>query len=176
MLSSGAVQTTYNRYINVGIAGMPATETGWDISTRLFEDLVSPPAGLPFGVVVSQGTKHGDRSVCLGTLSGRSAVGISARDVTLAKYQLTNPIAVDRYADGDNAAIMVRGDIWVAVSGSVAPGGQVFFNASTGVIGASGTVLTGATFLTTAPLAAGNIMKNPTGQLAVVRLVALGQF
>jgi len=177
MLTPNPVQTTYNRYQNVGQVGMPATTTGWDVSTRIAEDLASPPAGIPFGRVVSQGTLHGDRSACLGHLSGRVVIGITASDKTLPQR---SDIDADAYADGDNMAVAVRGDWWVLVTGTVAAGGAVYYNTSTGELGPSGisnaSLLDGAQWITSEPLAAGDIMKAAVGTLAIVRLVAFGSF
>jgi hypothetical protein len=35
---SGPVQSTYDRYAKTGQVGTPASETGWDVDTRIFED------------------------------------------------------------------------------------------------------------------------------------------
>jgi len=175
MLTPLPVQTTYYRYLNPGQVGMPATETGWDISTRICEDM-SLTTGIAFGLVVSQGTKHGDRSAVIGTASGGTVIGITASDHTLPTF--VGGAGVDKYNDGDNMAVMIRGDIWVLAVGTVAAGGPVYFNSATGQLGPSGipnaVAIPGAQWLTAAPLATGNIMKVPTGQLAVVRLNTIG--
>ena len=175
MLTPLPVQTTYFRYLNVGQVGMPASETGWDISTRICEDL-SLTTGIGFGLVVSQGTKHGDRSAIIGIASGGTVLGITASDHTLPTF--VGGAGVDKYNDGDNMAVMFRGDIWVSAVGTVAAGGPVYFNSVTGQLGPSGianaTALPGAQFLTSEPLATTNVMYSPTGTLAVVRLMPLG--
>jgi hypothetical protein len=61
--SGGPVQSAYNRYMVMGQVGTPASETGWDVDTRIFED-ASPPVGLGFGLAVSQGV--GDRGCVVG--------------------------------------------------------------------------------------------------------------
>jgi len=175
MLTPLPVQTTYYRFMNVGQVGMPATASGWDIATRICEDL-SLTTGIGFGVVVSQGTKHGDRSAVLGTVSGGTVLGITASDHTLPTF--VGGAGVDKYNDGDNMAVAHRGDIWVNVTGTVAAGGPVYFNSATGAIGPSGitnaTILTRCQFLTAEPLAATNIMSTAVGTLAVVRIMTLG--
>jgi hypothetical protein len=177
MLTPSPVQTTYTRYINVGQVGMPATTTGWDISTRICEDLSSPKVGIGFGLIVTQGTLHGDRSAAVGQGSGSTVIGITAADHTLPS--LVTGVAADHYSDGDNMAVMTRGDIWVTAADTVLAGGPVYYNSSTGALGASGisnaTLLAGAMWLTGAPTASTDIMKVEVGMLAVVRLVALGE-
>ena len=128
MLQPAPVQTTYTQYINAGQVGMPSTEFRWDIDTRLAEDPAA--AGIGFGLAVSQGTLHGDRSACLGLLSGQVLVG-----VTVADQSLSTLVFTDKYSDGDNMGVMVKGDIWVAVENAVTPETQVFFNNSTGQFG-----------------------------------------
>lgn len=176
MLTPSPVQTTYTRYLNVGEVGMPATTFGWDIATRICEDLSSPKVGIGFGLVVCQGTLHGDRSAALGEGSGSTVIGITAADHTLPS--LTTGVLADHYQDGDNMAVMVRGDIWVSAVGTVAAGGAVYFNSVTGALGPSSisnaVLIAGAQWLTSGPLAASNLMSVETGTLAVVRLVALG--
>lgn len=177
MLTPSPVQTTFNRYINVGQVGMPATTTGWDISTRIAEDPTLTD-GIPFGVVVCQGTLHGNRSAGLGELSGSVVIGVTVADHTLPP--LTTGVPADHYSDGDNMGVLTRGDIWVSAGDTVAAGGAVYFNSSTGQLGASGisnaVLLKGAMWLTANNLAASDILSAEVGTLAVVRLVALGEF
>jgi hypothetical protein len=155
---------------------MPATTTGWDIDTRIAEDLSSPKVGIGFGLVVCQGTLHGDRSASVGQTSGTEVIGITAADHTLPALQTGAP--ADTYVDGDNMAVMVKGDIWVNAVGTVHAGGPVYYSTTTGQLGpsglANGTLLTGAEWLTSAPTSASDLMKTEVGTLAVVRLVALG--
>ena len=179
MLTPSPVQTTYYRYLTVAQLGMPATTTGWDVDTRIAEDVASPKAGIPFGRAVSQGTLHGDRSAVLGTLSGKTFAGITAADVTLAS-SLVAESDTDKYIDGDNMAVAIRGDWWVIAADAVAAGGPVYFNSSTGELGASGisnaTQILGAIWVTSAPLAVGQLMKTEVGTLAVVRLAGIAAF
>lgn len=156
MQTSGAVQTTYTQYITPAQNGTPASMTGWDVDTKIFED-TSPAVGLPFGVAVSQGVS-GDRGVRIGALSGSLFVGIVRADPTLRN---NNAIFTDRYQDSDNVAVFVRGDIWVTVESAVSPGDSVLFNATTGVMGhVGGTAIPNARWMTSAS----------AGGLAVVRL------
>ena len=174
MLTPAPVQTTYTRFMNVGMVGMPATTYGWDIVTRLAED-PTLTAGIAFGIVVSQGTLHGPRSAVKGIASGGLPIGITAADHTLPTF--TGGAPVDTYNDGDNMAVMTRGDIWVSAVGTVVAGTQVYYNSATGAVGPSSitnaTALVGAVWLTPEPLAASNIMATATGTLAVVRLLAI---
>jgi hypothetical protein len=159
MLVPGPVQSTYQQYINIGQNGMPATTTGWDVDTRIFEDTSGD--GIGFGLAVSQSYKT-DRGAVLGQLSGFNFVGIAVSDITLpaAAARLTP----DVYYDQDNMATAVRGDWWVVVGDAVAAGGAVYMNSVTGQLGASGitnaVLIKGARWMTSAAMSG----------LAVVRL------
>ena len=171
MLVANPVQTSYQRWANVGQVGMPATTVGFDVDTRICEDLSSPKVGIAFGVVVSQGTKHGARSATLGLASGGAAVGITAADITLPNVQTS---FTDRYQDGENMAVMRVGDLWVTVKTStVVAGNPVYFNSSTGELGDSGisnaTLLTGAKWMTDVP-SDDPLLTTQVGSLAIVRL------
>lgn len=157
MLQPAPVQTTYQQYLNAGQVGMIASEFGWDIDTRICED----PAGngVGFGLGVSQGTLHGDRSAALGALSGFTFLGVTVADQTLSTLTFT-----DKYADTDNMAVLVKGDIWVAVANAVTPEGDVYYNNTTGAFGAtsgSSTKVANAKWMTT---------QATVGGLAVLRL------
>lgn len=156
MLQPSPVQTSYTQYLPVGQAGTPATMTGWDVDTKIFED-ASPAVGLGFGLAVSQGGSS-DRAVVVGALSGKAFVGITRADPTLPNI---DPTFTDKYQDGDNVAVFVRGDIWVVAEGSVAAGELVYFDGTTGALGHSGgTLIEDARWMTSAAAAS----------LAVVRL------
>lgn len=141
------VQTTYAENITKGAAGMPASMSGWDNDTRIVET----DAGIGFGLAVSQGAES-DRGAVLG---GADFVGISVRDNTLAANN------EDTYLDGQNMAVMVRGDIWVVAEDAVAVGDAVEYNATTGALGSDGgTAIANARWMTSAG----------AGGLAIVRL------
>ena len=42
MLVPNPVQTTYTQYLTAGQNGMPATTTGWDVDTKICENVESP--------------------------------------------------------------------------------------------------------------------------------------
>jgi hypothetical protein len=161
MLIPAPVQTTYTQYVNVGQNGMPATMTGWDVDTRIFEDQASPLAGIGFGLAVCQGAA--DKGCRLGLMSGRLFVGITRAVQTLASLGPV-PIPADTYWNGDNVNVHVRGDIWVIVGNNVTADAAVYCNTATGQLGASGITnagqITNARWQTTAT----------SGNLAVVRL------
>lgn len=145
MLQPDPVQSTYNQYLTVAMAGMPATMTGWDVDTKIFEDS-SPPVGLGFGLAVGQGSN--DRGVVLGAPSGKAFVGITRADPTLPNVNTT---FTDKYQDTDNVAVFVRGDIWVITEDAVFAGEVVKFNTTTGALGHDGgTVIPGARWMTSA--------------------------
>jgi hypothetical protein len=163
MLVPPPVQTTYIQYVGPGMNGMPATTTGWDVDTRIFEDQSVGQVGIGFGLAVCQGAS--DKGCRLGLMSGRSFVGITRADKTLPGVQGTGTtIYVDAYANGENVNVHVRGDIWVTVGTNVAADGQVYCNTATGLLGASGIAnasqITNARWQTSAS----------TSGLAVVRL------
>ena len=120
------VQTAYERYINVGQAGMPAV---LDPDGRGYENLQSANIWL--------------RSRCLGTVdrgavlgAGTASVGISCRGVTLPAVD-----GPDVYIMGDNMGVAVRGDWWVQTAGigpDVIPGDAVYCDNTNGELGSSG--------------------------------------
>jgi hypothetical protein len=164
MLTSGAVQTTYAQYQTAGQVGMPATMTGYDIDTFLCEDVSSPEAGIGFGLAVSQGTLHGDKSAGLGAVSGGQFIGVTIADPGLANLDSS---LTDKYRDGENMAVLVRGDIWVEPSADVVPGDAVHYSDSTGQFGKSGgSVVKNARWMTSS-----STDVNPrSGGLAILRI------
>jgi hypothetical protein len=144
------------------MAGMPASMTGWDVDTKLCQDDSSPPVGIGFGLAVSQGNDS-DRAAILGVPSGKAFVGI-----TRARQDQPNlsTVFTDKYFDGENMGVHVRGDIWVVAEGVVTVGEAVYVNTTTGALGHSGgTVINDARWMTSAL----------AGGFAVVRLgVATG--
>ena len=140
---SNILQNTYGRRMPIGAAGMAATEHGWDADTRQAEGTIV------FGRACSKGDE--DDGVVQG---GSLFVGVSIRDITL------DHDTADQYEEGDNVAIMTRGDIWVVVSGAVEAQTRASYNTSTGLIGASGTAIAGSYFKTSAD----------DGELAILRL------
>jgi len=170
MLTPPPVQTTYTQYINVGQNGMIASATGWDIDTRIAEAVTT--AGIGFGLAVSQSLLT-DRGAVIGQLSGGVFVGITAADPTLP-----NVVAgfTDLYNEGDNMAVLVRGDIWVITGDNVAAGGDVYFNSVTGQLGASGISnavhVLGARWMTSVP-SDDTRFTVETGNFAVCRLIGV---
>lgn len=143
------VQTTFNRYQPKAQAGMPATMTGWDADTRNVPVDADP---IPFGRAVSKGVADDD--VLLG---GDIFAGITIRDTTLVHD------TADQYEEGDDAAVLVRGDIWVVVEDAVSAKTAVKYNTTTGALGdAAGTAIPGSVWMTTAG----------AGELAIARLTA----
>jgi hypothetical protein len=87
--------------------------------------------GIGFGLAVCQGGAS-DRAAILGAPSGRKFIGITAADITLPNVL---PGTTDVYSNGDNMAVLVRGDIWVIAMDAVTAGEAVYFNPVTGVLG-----------------------------------------
>lgn len=123
------VQTAYERYINVGQAGMPASSSGWDVDTKICQS-----SSIGFGLAVSQGTV--DRGAVLGA-GTTQVLGISCHDVTLPAVD-----GPDVYILGDNMGVAVRGDWWVQIfagdSPDVIPGDAVYCDNTNGELGSSG--------------------------------------
>lgn len=128
------VQSSYGRYMTAGAAGQPADMHNYDADTRICES-----TAIGFGLAVS---KTGNDNGCI--LGGTVFAGIAVRDVTISHD------TPDQYQEGDNVAVMVRGDIWVKVGAAVEAGRAVSYNTTTGVIGTSGTAIAGAAFLDSA--------------------------
>lgn len=132
MITSTPLQTAYARYAPVAQAGMPASQSGWDADSLIAED----PAldGIGFGLAVCKGTVS-DKAATLAQLSGGEFLGITMADATLPQ---TTTRDTDKYYDRDTMTVMTKGDIWVAAATNVSSGGAVYYNSTTGELGASG--------------------------------------
>jgi hypothetical protein len=159
MLQPGPVQSNYNRYILAGQVGILADMINFDADTRQVETA----AGIGFGLAVSQGT---NANGCI--IGGTAFCGITRSDPNLPASTL---VTVDKYSQYDNASVVVKGDIWVAPSGTgtIHPGDAVYYNTSTGALGFSGgTVIEDARWMTA--LQSGKDATGNTVNVAVVRL------
>lgn len=133
MLNSGPVQTSYHQYSTVAQVGMPGDGTNYNVTTGILED--PSGAGVPWGLAVSRGTLHGDKSVVKGSLSGGTFVGILLRAGYQQNYGGT---FADKFIDGDNVPYVDWGPIWVSpATTNVVTGHQVYFNSVTGELGDS---------------------------------------
>lgn len=119
-------QTTYSERMPKAFAGQTYGSDYEDVSR-----IVETAAGIGFGLAVSRGTS--DKGVVLGGQS-ESFVGITLKDITLV-HSVAN---LDKYIETENCGVRRRGFIWVTVSGAVAMGDAVHYNATTGVISNSG--------------------------------------
>lgn len=129
-----SVQTSYGARQIAAVAGQPASSKRFDADTRITET----EAGIGFGLAVSQGTAA--RGCILG---GADFIGITYKDITLV---IGN---ADKYIEGNNSAVMHKGDVWVVASGAVAIGDPVRYNATTGALGAgAGTTIANARWMT----------------------------
>lgn len=148
---SGPVQTTYNRYETIGQVGTPASETGYDVDTKVFEENASPPAGVGFGLAVRQGTH--DRGCRLG--GSGDFLGITIANPTQNVSEFT-----DKYAGGDNTPVAIRGDWWVLPEAAVVAGEALYYNPTTGVLGHSGgTIVLGGRWMTSAAAGAPAVLR-----------------
>lgn len=158
MLTPAPVQTTYTRYQLPAQNGMLASEINFSADTRTVEVLSGSDNTIPFGRAVSQGTH--DKGCILG---GSAFVGISRADPTIARADLSPApaLTIDAYPEGDNAGILVTGDIWVIVAGNVTAGQSIHYNTTDGKLSAAGgATIDSSRFMTSAV----------SGGLAVARL------
>jgi len=127
------VQTSYAPQQRAGIVGMLVNQVPHTVRSMTVETA----AGIGFGLAVSQGSRDGG---CI--LAGSAFVGLSVRDVTLGLAPVDplsdTPNTLDTYGVYTEAAIMTRGDMWVAPQGAVAAGNSVYYNTTTGKLSASG--------------------------------------
>ena len=165
MIPSTPVQTTYSKYASAAQVGMPGSTISFDADTGIVEDPAG--TGIGFGLAVCKGT-IGDKAVTLGQLSGGEFVGISMADPTLANLSATE---TDKYQNRENIGILVKGDIWVAPQTNVTANGDVYYNSSTGQLGASGIAnavkIPNAKWVSSYPMTIPNVTSE---RLAVVRL------
>jgi hypothetical protein len=147
------LQTTYTRYQLPAVNGMLASSVNFSADTRIVEVLSGSDDSVPFGRAVSQGSF--DQNCILG---GTKFVGISRLDPTLA---ISAALTTDQYPEGDNAGILVTGDLWVIAYSAVTVGDSVHYNATDGKLSnAGGQTIDSARWETSAA----------SGTLAVVRL------
>jgi hypothetical protein len=102
--------------------------------------VVETPAGIGFGLAVSQGAK--ETGCVLG--GATNFIGLTVRDITLVRSPI-DPLAsglapLDVYPQYSNAGIRSRGHIWVMAGADVNPGDPLFYSAGSGVFGATGGV------------------------------------
>lgn len=149
------IQSTYSENIDDAVNGMLANANN-EVITKIVEET----NGIGFGVACSQGTA--DNQADLGASAATGFIGISVRDRSLVNESGQE---ADEYQDGQNIALLVRGEIWVTTGGAVNDGDDVTFNSTTGVLSSAATsgsqfAITGARWMTTAS----------SGGLARVRL------
>lgn len=142
------LQSSYLATHAKAIAGMIADMVPRDVISRTVQDV----AGIGFGKVVYQGTA--DRQIT--ATPSAKAIGITVIDPS-------RPVeSGDKYAQYDEAAVLIKGAIWVTVSGSVVAGDPAYRTAGNAFSAASSgnTALANARFETSAA----------NGELAVIRL------
>lgn len=120
-----AIQTSYSERIADAREGMIANMSTAEIVTGEVET----SGGIGFGLAVYQGTAADQ--IELGGVAGANPflaskfLGVTVRDRTRAPDD-------DEYKQGANAAVLVRGDIWVKVEAAVTVGADVSFKETTG--------------------------------------------
>lgn len=122
-----AVQTTYGTTMRQAFAGLKGDMTPETIVSRVIET----SGGIGFGLAVKQGT--GDRQVRFaGSLP---FVGVTLVDQTAGATALTPPVNADQYQQGDIAAVMMQGTVWVLADQAVVAGVAATYTQATGRIG-----------------------------------------
>jgi len=152
MLTSSPVQTEYNRYQPIAQNGMLASSVNFSADTRIVEIVSGGLTSIPFGRAVSQGVN--DQGCVVG---GDAFVGITRLDQTIAR---SDTLPIDEYPEGDNAAILVTGDLWVICWGDVTVGDSVHYDDEGKLSASGGTAIDSSRWQTSAA----------SGELAVVRL------
>lgn len=122
-----AVQTSYATTMRVAFAGLKGDTAPEVILTRQIET----SGGIGFGLAVAQGT--GDRQVRLGGTG--TFIGVTVVDQTAGSTAITAPVNVDQYQQGDLAAVMQAGSIWVLADGAVTAGAAATYTQATGRVG-----------------------------------------
>ncbi len=124
-----AVQSSYATTMRVAFAGLKGDTAPEVILTRQIETA----GGIGFGLAVSQGT--GDRQVRLGAGTIATFVGVTIVDQTAGSTAISAPTNVDQYQQGDLAAVMQAGSVWVLADGAVTAGSAATYTQATGRIG-----------------------------------------
>ncbi|ACL61330.1 structural cement protein Gp24 [Methylobacterium nodulans] len=118
------VQTTYSGRPAAAYEGMVAFEEPSLTVSRIVETA----GGIGFGKPAFQGTRD----------EGIVATGSVFRGVTLADRNLSPHNGGDLFAQHDTAPVMIKGTVWVVVSGAVAAGAPAFLTPA-GAFTAQGT-------------------------------------
>jgi hypothetical protein len=132
-----AVQTSYATTMRVAFAGLKGDTAPEVILTRQVETA----GGIGFGLAVTQGT--GDRQVPRCRHRPQGFIGMTLVDQTAGSTAITPPTNVDQYQQGDIAAVMQAGSVWVLADGAVTAGAPATFTTATGRIGAKTVSTTG---------------------------------
>lgn len=140
---------TYKQVLPKAYAGMVADTSPAVIISRTAD------VAVPFGHAVKDHPTDEHKIALTG--AGDTAIkGISVRS------QATAADSVNQYPAKDTVAVLLKGAIWVTVSGTVAPGNPVGVTVANGqFVTGSGVTIPGATYETPAT----------AGQLARVRIV-----
>jgi len=110
-------QTTYSDRLRPAVVGMIANSRPKDVVSKIIE----PAGGAGFGVPVYQGTAANQVTTTLNT----KPMGVTIRDVTLVRAG-GDDANVDKFKQGETAAVLREGIIWVQASVAVAVGDPVY--------------------------------------------------
>ncbi|GJD52397.1 hypothetical protein OPKNFCMD_5162 [Methylobacterium crusticola] len=117
------VQTTYPGRPGPAYEGMLAGQEPAGIVSRTVET----PEGIGFGKPAFQGARD----------DGIAAAGAVFRGIVLVDHNVRPSGAGDAFAKGETAPVLVRGVVWVAVSGTVAAGAPAFLTPAGAVTAAA---------------------------------------
>lgn len=118
-----AILTTYRQYMRSAIQGMIADETPVTIATRV----VQTAGGIPFGAIACQGTN--DNQIIVAA-ANKVYVGVTV--INPAAIPSTPTVTQNQYNFDDDAAVMLRGTVWVTVNVTVTAGAAAGFDPATG--------------------------------------------
>lgn len=118
-----ALQTSYTQYMRPAYAGMIADTSPQEIVTKF----VQTSTGMPFGVVACQGTADNQVVVSATTIA---FIGVSILDP--ARVPTAVPSSPNQYQQGDLAAIMLRGTVWVLAGATIAAGQMAGYTPASG--------------------------------------------
>lgn len=120
-----AIQTSYAETLDPAVVGLIGNMVPATMISRTVEDA----SGIGFGIATAQGAEDYG---CKAFGSGDTAIlGITCRERSI---DAVNP---DKFAQYDNARVMVKGCVWVTASVAVDAGDPVYVIPSTGAFAKS---------------------------------------
>lgn len=126
------VQSAYVERQAAGLAGQIATMTPYTVDSYEVTGAPSSGDGLRFGYGVRAGTNLGE---CQAGAQGTASTLTDFLGVAVSDHAREGGDPENAYVNGNIAAVLSRGDIWVPVEAAVTAGDSVAVNNSTGQLG-----------------------------------------